>query len=180
MLAFDQTVINLMCDIETLGTSPGCVVLSIAVVPFDIGYPIEPFYERISRKSNEEIGLEVDPKTELWWDKQSVEARSEAFSGTESIEDVLVRLTAYIKVLDRTPIMWGNGASFDIPILDEAYYVCGRAAPWAYYNSLCYRTMKQIYKQIPYMKPAVAHNALQDAKAQAAHLERIFQFIRSR
>jgi DNA polymerase III epsilon subunit-like protein len=169
-----------MCDLETLGTSPGCAVLSIAIVPFDIGYPIEPFYERISRKSCEDIGLEVDPQTELWWQKQSAEARDEAFGGTADIESVLHRVTEYIKTLDKTPVMWGNGASFDIPILEEAFYLCDMTTPWHYTKSLCYRTMKNIYKQIPYLKPQVAHNALQDAKAQAAHLERIFQFIRSR
>jgi hypothetical protein len=171
--------VDLMIDIETLGTTPGCAILSIAAVPFSVHSPIEHFYERISQQSCIEAGLHVDSNTVNWWAKQSYYAQKEAFSGTERIEDVLARLTLYIKQLG-TVRPWGNGASFDVPILEAAYAKCGMKAPWAYYNAMCYRTLKNLFPYLVAIEPVIKHNALEDAKSQAAHAEKLMMTIRIR
>lgn len=171
-------MVELMLDIETLGKKPGCVILSIAAVPFNVHSPLDYFYEKVSAPSCIQRGLHTDDDTVAWWGLQSTAAREEAFSGTQSIDSALMRLAEYCAQLGPVRV-WGNGASFDAPILEAAFAACKIKVPWQYYNSMCFRTMKAMFKQIPYDKPVNAHNALEDAKAQAAHLERIFKFVKS-
>ena len=168
---------DVMIDIETLGTTPGCAILSIAAVPFNCKAPVEYFYTKILSASCVEVGLQVDDKTVDWWTKQPIEAYNEAFSGTIHVAIALSELNAYLMQLGEVRV-WGNGASFDVPILEAAMARCGSKPKWKYYNSMCYRTLKNLFKQIPPPPNAMKHSALEDAKTQAAHLESIFKFMK--
>jgi len=174
--------IKVMHDIETLGTKPGCSILSIGAVPFGVHADLEPFYVKISRESCREVGLVEDAATLAWWDKQSPEARLEAFSGTVRIELALLMYADYLKQLspEHGIAPWGNGASFDSPVLAAAYNACFLPLPWDFRNEACYRTLKNMIPMIPYTPPAIKHNALQDALAQAAHAERIMEFLETK
>ncbi|OFC62613.1 3'-5' exonuclease [Candidatus Erwinia dacicola] len=74
---------NIMIDIETLGKKRGCPVLSIAAVQFDplSGKTGDIFYERMSIDAALSYGM-PETSTLQWWDRQSAEARDEAFNGT--------------------------------------------------------------------------------------------------
>ena len=173
-------MMNLMIDIETLGTKPGYAILSVAVVPFGPSEcDIPAFYRKIDRDSNIDVGLISDTVTLSWWAKQSMTAYAEAFSGTQHIREVMTELHAYCKQWEKFRV-WGNGASFDVPMLEAAFEACGMRAPWKYYDSMCYRTMKNLFPHIPIIKIGTAHNALADAESQAAHLKRIFHFMNSK
>jgi len=171
---------NLMVDLETLGTRPGCAILSIAAVPFASPYDLEPFYVKIDSTTCTEAGFHVDDATIAWWEKQSKEAYDEAFSGTMDILVALAAFADYCAALPFTPLVWGNGANFDNAILGEAYRLVAMKQPWRYTDDRCYRTLKALYPQIPYAKPVIAHNALHDAKAQADHATRIFEWMRGK
>jgi DNA polymerase III epsilon subunit-like protein len=168
---------DVMIDIETLGTSPGCAILSIAAVPFNCIAPLEYFYARVSAVSCTEVGLHIDDKTVDWWATQSPEANYEAFNGTTHITVALSELNAYIMRLGDVRL-WGNGASFDVPILEAAMAKCGLKPKWKYYNSMCYRTLKSLFPQIKAAPNVMKHSALEDARTQAEHAERIFKFVR--
>jgi len=170
-------MIDLMVDLETLGTRPGSVILSLAAVPFNTVYAIEPFYARISSSSCLDAGLTTDESTIRWWERQSKEAYDEAFGGTTSLINVLNDFSEYCSQLPLAPALWGNGADFDNVLLSEAYNKCGIRQPWKYTDSRCYRTLKNLFPQVPYIPPKVKHNALQDAIAQAEHAERIHQWL---
>jgi DNA polymerase III epsilon subunit-like protein len=171
---------NLMLDMETLGTRPGCAILSIAAVPFSSQYDLEPFYMKISATSCTESGLHVDDATLAWWNKQSPEAYREAFSGKLELRAVLSEFADYCNHLPHAPVVWGNGADFDCSILAETYKLLGMKQPWKYHNSRCYRTLKNLFPFVLGVKPVVAHNALEDAKAQAAHATEILRVIAGR
>jgi len=173
-------MIDLMVDLETLGTRPGSVILSLAAVPFNTAYALEPFYVKISSRSCLEEGLTTDARTIAWWEKQSKEAYDEAFSGTVGIIDALNDFSEYCAALPAAPMVWGNGADFDNVLLAEVYNKCGIRQPWKYTDSRCYRTLKNLFPQVPYIQPKVKHNALQDASAQAQHAERIHQWLHKR
>ncbi len=169
---------NIMVDLETLGTTPGAQILAIAAVPFASPFALEPFYDKINVDTYIPFeGFHQCPKTIEWWMKQSEEARSEAFSGTSKIVDSLTRFSEYLKSLPTDPVIWGNGADFDNPILAFAYDLVGMSTPWKYTNNRCYRTLKNLYPQLPYIPPKIKHNALQDAQAQADHATRIFAWM---
>ena len=170
-------MINFMLDIETLGTKPGCAVLAIAAVPFGLGTEdMEPFYVRIAKDTNREVCLTVEQSTLRWWARQSPAAYAEAFGGSTHIRDALQQLRDYLEPYGKVRV-WGNGASFDAPILEAAFAACGLETPWHYRDSMCYRTLKNLYPAVPYTTIGTAHNALDDARSQAEHLRRIFHFM---
>ncbi|MEN3257234.1 3'-5' exonuclease [Sodalis endosymbiont of Spalangia cameroni] len=73
---------NVMLDIETLGKKAGCPIVSVAAVMFApaTGRVGQTFYERIDYQAALKYG-EPEEGTLLWWQKQSDEARHEAFGG---------------------------------------------------------------------------------------------------
>lgn len=180
MSATKKETVNLMLDMETLGTSPGCALLSIAAVPFSNPYDLEPFYLKIDATSCTDAGLHVDDATIAWWNKQSPEAYNEAFSGRMDIRVVLQEFSDYCYHLPGSPIIWGNGSDFDNAILAHTYKHFSMKQPWKYSDSRCYRTLKNLFQFVLGVKPAIAHNALEDAKAQAAHATEILRVIAGR
>jgi len=170
---------QLMVDLETLGTVPGCSILSIGAVFFDGENLGDEFYKVIHRKSCEEAGLHEDPDTIAWWNKQSIEAtqvlRDSQLDGQNSLHSVLTEFNAFIK-RDTGVKVWGNGADFDNPILVCAYKAVGMKQGWLPYNGRCYRTMKNVAMEVPKLeRVGTYHNALDDAKSQAMHLNTIIQ-----
>jgi hypothetical protein len=184
-------MIDIMLDLETLGTSPGCSVLSIGAARFSIDdetpedvrmagvFEIGP----ICRRSCAAIGLKENPLTVEWWGTQSAEARERAFGGVnEKLEHVVSALQCFrywLAALDDFRI-WGNGADFDIAVLGAAYDAAAVPKPWNYKNVRCYRTMKAEFPTVT-VEPfkGVAHSAVDDAVNQALHLSRVWRHMRS-
>ena len=163
---------NVMIDIETLGTMTNSVILSIGAVQFGEDGLGDEFYSTINIDSCLERGLVVEGRTILWWMGQDDAARAALGQNELSLAAALQGLT---NAFDwNNTLVWCNGLNFDLPILDTAYRACGTQAPWAYYNGRDYRTIKSeldrdVFKSLE-VKPTVAHDALEDAKAQALTL----------
>lgn len=158
---------DIMVDLETTGVAGGCGILSLGACTFDLGYN---FYDKISHESCLENGLVDLPSTIAWWDKQNPLARAEAFSGTKSLAEVLGAFADWYSSIPRTKFIWGNGADFDLPILQAAYDAVGMKKPWGPFNGRCYRTLKNLYPSISMGKfEGMKHNALDDAQMQARH-----------
>lgn len=173
-----------MLDLETLGTAPGCVVLSIGAVFFDPLVGLGPeLYGVLSTQSCKDNGLKVDVNTQQWWSKQSDEAQ-QVLRDAEAPEaaplvDGLQAFTKWVKETRSADVfVWGNGSDFDQPIITAAYNAIGMNPPWRFWNNRCFRTLKALYPQVP--APArigTYHNALDDAKTQAVHAIKIHQFM---
>jgi len=167
---FDKEV---MLDLETVGTSAGCGILSIGASTLD---RLEKFYVAIDIDSCYERGLAYDSDTLGWWSKQSEEARRAAFSGKLDLAEALTMFSSWYKL--QADKLWGNGADFDKPILTTAYEACDLPVPWKYNAGRCYRTMRALYPQVisaPFI--GERHNALADAVNQAAHCHAILRHI---
>jgi 3'-5' exoribonuclease-like protein len=171
-----STFDDFMLDLETLGTRPGCVVMSIGLVPFGPGRVGPVFYEEVHLESCKRHGLHVDADTEAWWGRQAPAARVllDRVRSEEALPlgDALAALTAAVMRSRGSgrPSVWANGASFDIPIIEEAYRVAGMAAPWGYGGHRCYRTLRAMVPAVEADDFAgVAHNAGDDALHQARH-----------
>lgn len=171
---------NIMIDIETLGTSANSVVLSIGAVAFGEDSLGDEFYAAVNIDSCQELGLRIDGKTLAWWMERSDAAR-QVFSETGlPLPAVLHALTTSFDWAGKK--VWCNGLSFDIPILDTAYWACKLRTPWAYYNTRDYRTKtKELEPAVLNslrLEPTLAHNALADAKAQALTLMAVWRYER--
>lgn len=158
-----------MLDLETLGTRPGSIVLTIGAVKFSKMGVGEKFYRAICEADSAANGLSSDPSTLEWWLKQSEEAREAAFAGTDSLQEVLAAFTEFCGT-EEVIAMWGNGSDFDNVLLGEAYRAAGMKPPWRFTCSRCYRTVKNLFPNVKVPRVGTAHNALDDAIYQANHL----------
>ena len=171
---------HLMLDLETLGTTPGCVVLSIGAVEFDLDGIKGEFHAHVDVDSSTMLGLKVDARTVMWWLDQPKEAQNALLQAdTFPIHDVLDALSDTFDWKDLK--VWANGASFDFPILEAVYKAAHRTVPWKYYNQMDFRTMKNLVPNGSYellrVRPCTAHDALDDARSQALTLVNILNWI---
>lgn len=160
-----------MTDIETMGQRFDAPVLSIGSVFFDLdtGFIKSEFYRAVDIDSAFRFGR-TNGSTVKWWMQQGDAARQAAIKGTENLPKVLQDFSAFYKQHPKAPI-YGNGPSFDMTILEHAYARCEINVPWAFWNIRDCRTMKDLGEAIGYTVPKLqgtAHNALDDAKHQAA------------
>lgn len=176
---------HVMLDLETMGTVPGCAILSIGAVEFfpERGELGKEFYTGVSLYDCLENFLSKDANTEQWWEQQSAEARLVLDAAKQpdapTLKEALSALNNYLCSLgpSRDIRLYGNGADFDNPILRVAY-ACASIKPYAHrYGGRCYRTLKNLGELLgedfmfePLTRIGTHHNALDDAKSQALHL----------
>jgi DNA polymerase III epsilon subunit-like protein len=166
-----------MIDIETLGRKAGCVITSIGAVKFNLdGLADSPFYCRIDiADACERLGLRMDADTVMWWMRQNEAARMEiAAQPGVQLDAVLGQFTSWLGEVDE---VWCKGASFDFPILKEAFDRVGVEMPWKYYQERCARTLMAL--DPPATKGVVSHRADDDAIAQANEVIRILRRVRT-
>lgn len=166
--------INVMCDLESLGTKSGCVILSVALVPFHTKVHIEPLYVKIDVDSSLAAGLTYDEDTIKWWGTLPAGVFEESTNGTTSVHDAFNMIHAYVKGLPGNPLIHGTGSDFDNVILQDTFEHLGIECPWDHRQNACFRTLRRLFKnKVNYVKPAMSHSALEDAKAQAIQADRI-------
>ncbi len=161
---------HVMIDLETLGTTPDSIILSIGACRFDLDsdkIDDAAFYTSIAPAEQQKLGRTFSDDTLVWWMQQPAEARAVFGEPKESLQSALTDLADWFAVTG-AKFIWSNGASFDIPMLNHAYKGFDLESPWEFYDERCLRT----FKTLPGMKDlkvpnALKHNALQDAIAQA-------------
>lgn len=169
---------NIMLDLETLSSRHDAAIVAIGACTFDKyieGWDMcrATFYIPVIPASSQALGFHVDAKTVQWWVKQSDEARA-VLNDPEAVPlvEALEKFASFCHA-NGPAVVWGNGATFDNVILRNAYDRAGIAAPWSYRNDMCYRTLKNLRPDISFEPHGTAHNALDDAVAQARHAEHI-------
>lgn len=159
---------DIMIDIETLGTRPGSVILSIGSITFDAetGAIGAGFYRGIDMLSSANAGLDLDVQTLRWWMEQSEDARSVAFGGTCSLEGALSELYGWVKWGGGEKRIWAKPPSFDLVLLEAAMHAVKVDIPWDFRACRDCRTLFDI-ANVKQPDVGTAHNALDDAKSQA-------------
>jgi hypothetical protein len=199
MEEIDLTYSDVMIDLETLGTAPGSVILSIGAVAFAEDVP-EAEWRRFSTapiavSSCHAIGLTTDAATVEWWKRQDPEARKlveRAEAGGPGAMHIVEALQGFAMWMAQLPCayaaypaavgpqklaVWGNGSDFDNVLLGVAYARAAVTQPWRYSSNRCFRTMKM---QVPAMEPlrqGTHHNALDDALHQTRWLQSIWKYL---
>lgn len=164
---------DIMIDLETLGTGADCVVVSLGASYFDIETNnLGPkFYVALQLQEQMDKGRVVDASTISWWMSQGEAAKYVFKESPAAVEQALVLFALWYKYFDSEPYVWGNGATFDISILESLFKTYGIACPWSYNKAMDVRTYKRfIGKGASIAKTGVAHNALDDAVDQALYV----------
>jgi hypothetical protein len=182
----DKPLFDVMLDIETMGVGPNAAVASIGAVKFNprgaigvLGNPQEENYQHFHRtvllQSLSDSEFQFDGATVAFWLEQNDEARAALLADAQPLDTVL---SAFWDWYGPTSVpTWGNGAGFDNVILRNAYTKLAGVCPFKFYHDRCFRTMKALFPDVQYVKPTLAHHALQDAEAQAIHLQKLFNRI---
>jgi len=176
---------DIMVDLETMGSAAGCPVLSIGAVAFTAdGINREAmFCHHISLKDQMAKGLLPSGDTILWWINQSTEAQKALIEGQlkcDAPEQALDAFTRWYVAVGGTAL-WGNGADFDLPILGHLYDVYGMRKPWRYNAGRCQRTIFALIGRKPGdfgTKNLLAHDALADAVYQASEVAGAMRYLR--
>lgn len=168
---------KVMCDLETLDNVPGGVILSIGAVEFDhvTGLLGKRFYEVVSIKSCQLMGLTVNPETVSWWRAQPQEAQAvldlALAPDAVPLDTALGMFSEFLLSCDKEPELYGNGSDFDNAFLSVAYRKCGRPPPWKFWHNRCFRSLKSnkhLRKLVSEpLRQGAHHNALDDAVHQA-------------
>lgn len=131
---------HMMIDIETLGTRPGAAILEIGAVCFDwpSGRLVDRMGIEVDQSSCDWFGLHREPETVAWWDAKG--GWPDTGRKKMPLEVALGMLEKQVKF--RNPeVIWCWGATFDFPLLEEAFRRVGIEVPWKYWQCRCARTL---------------------------------------
>lgn len=180
---------EIMLDLETMDNTPTSAVIAIGAVLLDTDAPADAagfpqyvqsrFYTQINLADAVRAGLTMSAGTVMWWLKQSDEARA-AFkdnASANSLHTALLEFKEWVANQGEFDRLWGNGVDFDNVILANAYRVDNQDRPWAYWQNACYRTLKGLFPDVPFVRQGVYHNALADAESQGLHLVKLLQRV---
>lgn len=179
---------HLMVDLETMSKKPGAPLVSVGAVFFDpaSGKTGAEYYQVISLESSMSFGARPDASTILWWLKQSPEARSaivvdDTVGLVEALEQFLDFIAENAANDSKNVQLWGNGSSFDCPLLEAAFELADTPFPIPHWNYRDVRTVVELGKavglnsryDIPF--EGDQHNALADARHQVKYVSAIWQ-----
>jgi hypothetical protein len=163
--------INVMIDIETLGTSYNALITSIGAVKFDCEKIVSSFYVNIDISSTTKYKFDTDKDSIKFWRQENLfEARKCLSIEPKDIKEALQSFNDWFGKISMP--VWGNGVFFDNVILDNTYRKVGLEKPWMFYHDRCFRTIKSILPALQNDIPfdGIKHFALDDAKHEAMML----------
>lgn len=161
---------DLMIDLEGLGTAPEATILTVAAQGFDpLGsgyYPDKIYYARVTLESQE--GRQIQDGTIEWWATQPAVVRDEAFAedGRIPLDQALDELG---KLIWHSSRIWAQGPTYDMTILEHAYKSYNKPLPWQYYKVRDSRTVFSLWPDQPI--PPTTHHALEDCRRQIGMLQ---------
>lgn len=138
-----------MLDLETLSTRANAVILIIGAIKFkrngntssfkDIDEK-DKFYRRVTLKSCTDVKMDIDPETINWWHSQDKKVKHEALYSEDrcTLEKSLKDFSEWF---NGSRFIWGNGSSFDVTIIEEAYKRVNIDIPWKFWNVRDLRTL---------------------------------------
>lgn len=169
-----------MIDIETLGTEPDCVVLSVGAVKFDPFTSHEPHAKTLWKPNVDQqtcAERSVLDSTLEWWAKQPQHIQDEAFNeeGRQSIADFMQDLNKYLVGVDK---IWCQGPQFDMVILEHLFKQFNHHRGWAFWQIMDCRT---VFNMMP-VDPRKAiqqnlHSADADAYYQAVCVQQSYKYF---
>ena len=166
-----------MIDIESLDTTPDCVILTIGAVRFDPkgSGVVERLELRPTVEDQTDIyGRSINEDTLRWWGDQSPEAQEEALGDRGRIPFAECMEKLYKFCWNRTNV-WSNGASFDCVVMEHAWRQTSdrpNPIPWPFWTVRDTRTLYDITGvKLKDGGHSTSHKAVEDAERQAIVLQ---------
>jgi hypothetical protein len=154
-------------------------IVSMGAVAFNVeGDMSEPFYVNVSLKDSLANGLTVDAVTIKWWMEQEDAARRDIFVEPVSLRQALGQFRAWVLGTCQKASCWTH-ATFDAPVLANAYATIGEKQPTHFRRQRDIRTLTDLYlllvsDTLPEVgRVGTHHNAADDAVFQAKYISRM-------
>lgn len=170
-----------MIDIESLHTTPDCVILTIGAVRFDprgTGV-VEKLELRPTIEDQTEIyNRSINEATIQWWAQQSPEAQEEALGDRDRQSFAECMETLYKFCWNRRAV-WSNGAPFDLVVMEHAWRQTSKKEnpiPWSFWTMRDTRTLWEIADvKLRSDGHVTSHKAVEDAERQAIVVQQAYQ-----
>lgn len=176
---------SVMIDLETLSTHTNAAIIEIGAVEFnkETGEVGEKFNVIIEPSDWCKNDRHVDGETIQWWFKQTNDARKRFVTKQKDIEYctlklALEKLRYFIMDCDtvdddKDVVVWGNGSTMDITILESAYEYFDIEIPWKFWSVNDVRTivdLNPIVKTETKFNTGIQHSAVGDCLHQIKYL----------
>jgi len=172
---------DVMLDLETMGNKSNSAIVSIGAVEFilETGEIGREFYRVIDLQSCLDCNLKVQSSTIYWWLQQNEKARKKICEKGEVIQKVLDDFSIW---MNNSMRIWGNGARFDIGILEDAYIACSLPIPWNFRKEMDVRTLVSFKPEIKTNYPmiGVEHDPIDDCKHQIGYCVEIWKKLNNK
>lgn len=171
-----MTYTDLMIDLETTGRYPGCAIIQIAAVPFNINtgkVSKDVFKMAINLEVQRKADYFICPNTLKWWANENKELFKKLSEDKNHYIQVGVEFQRYFKSLPnyKKIRVWGNSNRFDIGILHGWYiHAIGKKFQpfWDTWSERDVRTLSSLKPEIKANMKFIGtkHNAIDDCKHQ--------------
>lgn len=180
-----------MLDIETLGTDPGAVILSIAAVEFELetGKTGREYFWKIDLRDSMKNGFVINPDTLLWWMEQDPEVFKQNITPDKETHSVKLVMEDIVSVfrysLDKNIQVWGNSNRFDLGILIPYLWKVTGTPIWKFSKERDVRTLVALNPDIKGEVIEQAkkdnldlHNPIIDCKLQIEYCSKIYNSLK--
>lgn len=175
--------VDIMVDLETLGTKSDSTIIQISAIAFDIktGEYFDTF-NQIADISKNTLPLKVTGSTLQWWVNTNKELFADILNGGHvSSEQVLRNFNDWITSLHLAGVenifLWGNGILFDNVMIRHQFENVDFEYPIFYRNDRDLRTLVELasiklgvtekaLREKHYNQDLIAHDAFNDVKNQ--------------
>jgi exodeoxyribonuclease VIII len=178
---------NLMIDLETMGNGSVAAFTSISAVAFNpfTGDHNYKFECHVDLQSAFDHGLTPDASTVIWWLKQGENARRMLTDGQAQSTHIMQALSDFAHFIQTKTAgvddicVWGNGATFDISILENAYKKGSLEVPWKSWNVRDVRTISAL---IPSVKKnttfkGIKHHGISNCLHQVEYVSCVYRIL---
>lgn len=169
-------------DLETMGVRPTSAIVAIGAAAFDYEKRIieSTFYVTIDLQSCLDKGLTVDASTIYWWLQQEEAARQALVAPQSDLMQALCHLSRWVKdTMHKDAVCWTH-ATFDAPILNNAFAAINLIQPTHFRKQRDIRTLVDLTDNLTVEhteRRGVAHNALDDARYQAEYIGNMLEAL---
>lgn len=146
---------NIMVDLETLSTHVNASIIEIAAVEFnkETGEIGDIFQQCIDISEWGENDRHIEGRTLLWWMEQDKTLLSKYKEHNGKLHTVLQRFRKFyqehsLNGNNEETVLWGNGSTMDITILQSAYEHFKEPKPWKYWAVNDVRTIVNLNPEI--------------------------------
>ncbi len=175
--------LNIMLDIETLGTEDGAAIIQVGAVRFDLygsGAISPDTFSCHVHWDSVNFG-KIEPDTLQWWLQQDADVRSRVFAQGDAIalRACLRSLDAWVTRGGELLTVWSCPPNFDLRLLRQAYERCDMVYRFPFWKERDMRTVREVFGMRA-DRPEFEgdkHDALDDARFQAQYLMNIVRCV---